>query len=320
MEKHYTLQKFDTVFLAGEYHPAIVLNETIPSLGSHSTIWISTIDGTSLREQMNDGSRNKYLADHKVKDLIANVDLDNVIFYKVGKVINDFKKISYMRVSAALNTWGDQVTVESLNFPGQRFSGTVHEGHVEGTFELQTARYSGIGAPAFPPSSESIAEVTEYLEPSEFVESDNEKIKSKAEQITEGAEDSWEAVTMLSLWVDRNISGAIPGGGTAIGTLKEREAECGGHSRLLTAFCRSVGIPARVVQGCMYVPDHGGFFGQHAWTEAWMGEAGWIPVDATIGEIDYVDAGHIRLGERAFFRPEYMNIDEYRIEYRDPNN
>jgi len=27
-----------------------------------------------------------------------------------------------------------------------------------------------------------------------------------------------------------------------------------------------------------------------------VGEAGWIPVDATLHETDYVDSGHVRLG------------------------
>jgi hypothetical protein len=27
-----------------------------------------------------------------------------------------------------------------------------------------------------------------------------------------------------------------------------------------------------------------------------MGEAGWIPLDTTRNEIDYVDSGHIRIG------------------------
>ena len=63
------------------------------------------------------------------------------------------------------------------------------------------------------------------------------------------------------------------------------------------SFCRAVGIPARVVWGCMYIPNFGGAFGQHAWNEVYMGEAGWIPVDATAMETDFVDSGHIRVGE-----------------------
>ena len=30
--------------------------------------------------------------------------------------------------------------------------------------------------------------------------------------------------------------------------------------------------------------------------EVYMGKAGWIPIDVTIHETDYVDSGHIRLG------------------------
>ncbi|MEJ2507700.1 MAG: transglutaminase-like domain-containing protein, partial [Ignavibacteriaceae bacterium] len=105
------------------------------------------------------------------------------------------------------------------------------------------------------------------------------------------------AATKLSKWVAENISYAIPGGGTAKKTYEIRAGECGSHSFLLAAFCRAVGIPARVVWGAMYVPNFGGGFGQHGWNEIYMGENGWIPVDATAFETDFVDAGHIRIAE-----------------------
>ena len=60
------------------------------------------------------------------------------------------------------------------------------------------------------------------------------------------------------------------------------------------------------------VNDNGGIFGQHVWTEIFMGNAGWIPVDATADEIDFIDSGHIRLGEQAAFLPKKMKILEYR--------
>ena len=40
---------------------------------------------------------------------------------------------------------------------------------------------------------------------------------------------------------------------------------------------------------------------------------GWIAIDATIQEYDYVDAGHIKLGIGATFQPENMEILDYRI-------
>ena len=86
---------------------------------------------------------------------------------------------------------------------------------------------------------------------------------------------------------------------------------------LLAAFCRSVGIPARVVWGCLYTLEYGGSFGHHAWNEIYMGEAGWIPVDATIHEHDYVDSGHIRIGilhtRQTVINFKEMEILDYRI-------
>ena len=145
-----------------------------------------------------------------------------------------------------------------------------------------------------------------------MIESDDPAINSEAVRITSGSKDSWEAAIRLSKWVAENIAGALPGGISAKNTLKTREAECGGHSRLLAAFCRAVGIPARLSVGCMYTSYYSGGFGQHAWTEVYMGDAGWIPVDATINESDFVDAGHIRLGEKATFRPVAMEILDFR--------
>jgi len=139
----------------------------------------------------------------------------------------------------------------------------------------------------------------------------------KAQEITEGSKDSWEATRRLSKWVAENISYAIPGGSTARKTYDIKAGECGAHSLLLAAFCRTVGIPARVVWGCMYAPNFGGCFGQHAWNEIYMGKGGWIPVDATAAETDYVDSGHIRIGAfeslTTALNAKEMEVLDYRV-------
>ncbi len=121
----------------------------------------------------------------------------------------------------------------------------------------------------------------------------------------------------LSQWVADSIAYAIPGGVTARNTYDLRRGECGAHSMLLAAFCRTLGIPARVVWGCMYIPNRGGAFGQHGWTEVFMGDAGWIPVDATAREIDYVDSGHLRLGHfqstSTALNPKELTILDYHM-------
>ena len=108
-------------------------------------------------------------------------------------------------------------------------------------------------------------------------------------------------------------------GGTARETFDRRNGACGSQSMLMAALCRAAGIPARVVWGCMYTHEMNGSFGHHAWNEVFMGEAGWIPVDVTFHETDYVDSGHLRLGilhtRQTIINYEEMEIMEYKTDH-----
>jgi len=68
----------------------------------------------------------------------------------------------------------------------------------------------------------------------------------------------------------------------------------------------------------MYTPNLGGAFGQHGWNEIHMGDAGWIPVDCTASEIDYVDSGHVRIGTlrsaQTALNPRTMEVLAYRVD------
>lgn len=44
-----------------------------------------------------------------------------------------------------------------------------------------------------------------------------------------------------------------------------------------------------------------------------MGEAGWVTVDCTFQESDYIDAGHIRFGLLTSFNPVEAEILDYRL-------
>ncbi len=311
-EQHYTLLDEENITLAAKDFETMVFNIYNNVDGTNTKTWVNKEDGMIVKfEIMN---RAIYMTESSVIKKIKTVDLDNTIFGKVDKLISNFIEMSYLKVSADIKSAGEQITVESLNFPGQKFEGTVVENHIQGIFEIEPLWYDGTDAPVFPPDFSDNESLNKYLEPEIFIESDHPEIIALAEEITAGSKDSWEAAVRLSKWVGKEIRGAIPGGTTAINTLKTRQGECGSHSRLLTAFCRAAGIPSRLSIGCMYSPWYGGSFGQHAWTEVYMGEdIGWVAIDATILEYDYVDAGHIKLGEGATFQPESMEILDYRI-------
>ncbi|NIP28256.1 MAG: DUF3471 domain-containing protein [Phycisphaerae bacterium] len=314
-ESTFTKAGEEKLELVGKTYDAIILDQLNHKTGLKIKWWADTKTSLMLKANLPNG-RTLYLTDRSVVDKIKIADMDETIIAKVNVPIADYQAISYMKVKATIEPVGLWVTQQSLNVPGQRFTGNIKENLVEGVFEIEHKRYDGSNPPPFPPDFSKDESLKKYLEPEKMIESADPVLIKKAEEITKGSKDSWEAACRLSKWVADNISYAIPGGGTARKTYDIRAGECGAHSILLAAFCRGVGIPARVVWGCMYTPNYGGSFGQHGWSEIYMGRAGWIPVDSTAFETDYVDSGHIRLGVYQYvttaLNPKKVEVLDYK--------
>ena len=306
----------ESLELAGLRYDALMVDKQNLVTGVLVRLWLDSSTGICVKIMENDG-RVIYLADGSLAQSLERFEADPYILTKTNMVIADLSGVSYMKVRAKIRPTGMIVTPESLNVPGQSFVGNVEENLIEGVFEIEHRRYDGSDAPPFPPNFSKDRQLASYLQPSKFIESDDPGIVEKALELTEGSADSWEAARRLGQWVSTEIAYSIPGGGSARGVFESRAGECGGHSVLLAAFCRAVGIPSRMVWGVMYVPREGGTFGQHGWNEIYMGAAGWITVDATAAEIDFVDSGHIRLGEFESFTT-WANAKEFEIlEYRN---
>jgi len=313
----YSVTGMDTLELAGKTCQAISFDRVNLKNGLKTKMWIDPESGYVLKSVL-PNNRVIFLSDSSIVQQVQVAQLDENIFLKANKSIADIQAISYMKVKAQIEPIGVWLTPEALNIPGQKFTGTVDNNLVDGIFEIEHPHYDGANAPAFPPDFSANEKLKKYLERNDFIEADDPVLVEKAQEITAGARDSWEAVGQISRWVSKNIQYAIPGGTTARNTYDIRRGECGAHSLLTAAFCRAVGIPARIVWGCMYVPNLGGAFGQHAWNEVYLGDAGWIPIDATAKEYDYLDSGHIRMAElesrTISFNPKHIEILDYRVE------
>ena len=294
-ETTYTRTGAETIQRAGRTFDTIVLDSIDHKTGLKATTWLDPKTGINI-EVRQPGNRRTYLAEPSVVNEVRFASFDSVAVSKANIAIPNFRKLSSLSVRATLEPSGLTPTPDSLNVPGQRFTGTVQRNVIDGVFEIEPRRYDGAQAPPFPPDFGGQASLREYLTARGFIQSDDPVLAARAREITNGARDSWDAAHRISEWVAQNIRGAIPGGVTARGTYDQRAGECGGHSFLVAALCRSVGIPARAVWGCAYTRYGGGAFVQHVWNEVYMGDAGWISMDATFKETDYVDAGHIRLG------------------------
>ena len=143
---------------------------------------------------------------------IERGDLDDTLFGNVDVAIADFQSITYMKVQAKIRTAGEWVTEESLNAPGQKFTGEVKDNLVEGVFEIEHERYDGTDAPPFPPEFRENEDLKEFLEPEDMIESNDPVLVEEAREITKGSKDSWEAARRLSKWAAEQIGYSIPGG------------------------------------------------------------------------------------------------------------
>ncbi|HSH08600.1 MAG TPA: transglutaminase-like domain-containing protein, partial [Burkholderiales bacterium] len=137
-----------------------------------------------------------------------------------------------------------------------------------------------------------------YLRPSIAVSSLDGEIVALAGTLAAGLDSAEARLDSIVRWMDANIAKQAVDAFTAVEVLRAGQAECQGHAYLLAALARAMGLPARVVNGIVYSPQHGGFL-YHSWNEVWLPEEGWRPVDATFGQ-RLADATHVKLieGER----------------------
>jgi hypothetical protein len=74
----------------------------------------------------------------------------------------------------------------------------------------------------------------------------------------------------------------------AVEVLRERKGDANEHTQLFVALARSVGVPARIATGLLFL--NGKFF-YHAWPEVWLSD--WVAVDPTFAQFP-ADAAHLR--------------------------
>jgi len=142
--------------------------------------------------------------------------------------------------------------------------------------------------------------ILEALEPTRFLQSDNEQVITLARRAVGDTKDAAEAAKKIEMFVAEYIENRSlsVGYASAAEVATSRQGDCSEFAVLTAAMCRAIGIPAQVVAGVAYVDDFMGNqgFGGHAWTQVYIGDK-WIGLDASFkgaGRGGY-DAGHIAL-------------------------
>lgn len=131
------------------------------------------------------------------------------------------------------------------------------------------------------------------LRPSKYIESGLPLIQSLADEHGNG-KDAVEVALSLERFVgeyvsEKNFSTAMA---TAGEVARSKAGDCTEHAVLLAALLRAKKIPARVVIGFVYSPQHQAFVG-HMWTEAVL-NGRWFPLDGTRGR-GGIDPGYLTI-------------------------
>jgi transglutaminase-like putative cysteine protease len=134
-----------------------------------------------------------------------------------------------------------------------------------------------------------------FLSPEAFIESDAPEIVAEAQKATQGAKgpraQAERLVRHVHSILEKKPTVSLP---SAREVLRTRIGDCNEHTALYVAMARSLGLPARVAVGLVYLR---GAFYYHAWPEVYIAEGGrgmWLPVDPTLNEYP-ANAMHLRL-------------------------
>lgn len=136
---------------------------------------------------------------------------------------------------------------------------------------------------------------SDYTKPSNFTDSNNFKIKNKAQQLA-STSDSFENLYRLAEYVKNSMTYDLNHTDLkkASEILDEKTGVCAHYTILFNALSRSLGFPTKYVSGIAY-STRSNSFEEHAWSEVWLPEIGWTPFDTTFGQYGWIDSYHVAL-------------------------
>jgi len=222
------------------------------------------------------------------------------------------KTVRNLRVRLDVGVLTSEDCTVAVSSTMQRFSGTVSHDRITGEAVITSERISGPTWPLPVPTNELNATLRKLIEPSLFIESDDQDIVEQSRKILDGCRTAAEAVQRVGHWVARNVDrGAIGDSPSAKLALVRRSGDCGPHAALTVALLRAASIPSRLVGGLLYDGSLEAF-GQHAWVEAAVGPDRFVTIDPMTDEMDGISAVHILCFHgMGGVRPQRLEVIDY---------
>ncbi len=176
-----------------------------------------------------------------INDVIKN---NSLTFYNCNVSVNN--GVSFTETNST-DSWGNSKSLINMTLPSSMSYNdfTLTLSYSLGTkSDISTVFNPSIG---FPLLSSDVwnQKLLGYLDPTTNIESNSTEIVSMASNIVNGATNLKSAVELLASWIAANIKYQATST-TALQTFRNKYGNCQGQSCLMIAFCRSLGIPARI--------------------------------------------------------------------------
>ena len=150
----------------------------------------------------------------------------------------------------------------------------------------------------------------EYNQAELNIESNNPQIISLAEQLAAPNQTVCEQVRSFYDYTGSSLVYSYNGNNWgAQAALGKMGADCTEYSSLLIALSRTKGVPARYVEGLLYLEesDSAAARQEHAWVELFFPGSGWVPVDPTLGRSSLTREQHF-----AHYTPNHIIVSNGR--------
>jgi transglutaminase-like putative cysteine protease len=244
-----------------------------------NTLWESVRDDLVVTKSENPKSLGAFVSNVVIsrKDLIYDFSL-----IRTEPSLKELEKLKGLSVE--ISGWND--TIPLLQEGGQQ----VEKSGV-GRIIIRTGSAVVTSPDKTPPKPATIND--SYLEPSDKIEANEQKIIDKVKEITGPLTAPEEIAKALTSWTSGWLKDSVDDGGSALSSIKNRYGNCQTHARLYTALARSAKIPTRFVSGLVAIEDKG--FLYHSWAESWLG-GHWVAIDPTYNQFP-ADPTHLKLFE-----------------------
>lgn len=243
-----------------------------------NTLWESVRDGLVVTKSEDSKSLGAFVSNVAIsrKDLIYDFSL-----IRTEPQLKELSKLTGL--SAEISGWND-------NIPLLQEGGQQVEKSGEGRIIVRTG--TAVVSPDKAASKQAgVNDI--YLQPSDKIEANDQKIIDKAKEIAGALTTPDEVSKALTSWTSGWLKDSVDDGGSALSSLKSRYGNCQTHARLYTALARAAKIPTRFVSGLVAMEDKG--FLYHSWAESWLGGQ-WVAIDPTYNQFP-ADPTHFKLFE-----------------------